>query len=538
MASFLNAIANAANLGKIKTINTTDLVKNAIDSDKISLKSTVGSLENLKKESNLRCLENGKKVAVNGAVALSLIPRGLNLFIGATVTALTFLANSSSSSAKENHAEEKQKANNLRENLGAGFPESILNEEVATPNGNKSIENLAEEYREKLGSKLSNEEMLAYINMGQRIVEALGEQGENYNGGPINVRDNDGNNHVVPPNLDTARAISWYVQAKAMKDNASENREPVMLNRGSMVMSDPGNKLYKFLRSAPNTYGRASTHYNERSLKKAHFNNTGVAGKAINSKNALFNCLRASGKQVRPAAAQLGIEDFSNKFPSGKGCLLFDKMQDADAPQNAPDQLFMKWESAGMPNFLHSPAQHADPESGPVARMAYRFGAFDRCMQHTFNFAKMNRSSNDWGIHRESVKKGNSKAIYDQFNSAMKQLQSDNKHNDWAKSMKTEAKIRGVEFMLDVLNSIQNEYEEGGVDFPESMQKLIHDIEDFKTSHGEDLGIRRKGEEIHLNPYNDRAPAIAAVNQNHNQDADSTLSGKTETHKPSIEELI
>jgi len=390
--------------------------------------------------------------------------------------------------------EAQGKANTLREQLGHPKDNGIMGKSINTSSGDQKISELMNDYRVQLNSKASQDEMNTYINMGERIISALNDTDQSYEGGTITVAGKDGP-YEVRPNLDTARAVSWFLQAKALEDNAGTNRAPVTLNRGSMVAEDPEGKLFKFLKSAPNTYGRASTHFNERSTEKAGFKNTGLAGGMINLANRFKNLASSSGKPLQ--AAQHGIEDFSSKFPSGKGCLLFNKLVDDDNQQQ--QQIFLKWESSGMPNFVNPTSTHADPESGLSGKIANRFGAFDRCLAHTLNFLKLGRSSGNWSIHREAVHKGAPGEHYHRFGSIMKSLETiEGKNDHWSKNLIAEAKIKGVDFMLEVLQGFQDVYLESDQNNVH-VDQLITDIGNFKTQQGNDLGIRRKGAEVHVN---------------------------------------
>ncbi|GLS26842.1 hypothetical protein [Marinibactrum halimedae] len=426
-------------------------------------------------------------------LGLALAPPALTLIAGAYVGSkalmLPVLGMAKLADAFRDLGSKQAQVKNLHSQLGAPMENGILSKNVDTPSGQKSIADIMEKYRTDLNSKVSANEMKTYINMGERIVSRL-NQLKDYNGGPL-VMSEVGVDETVSPNLDSARAISWFLQAKAVKDNADNSHEAILLNRGSMLMEDPDGKLFKFLKSAPNTYGRASTHFNERSEEKAYFRNTGLAGGVINLPNRIKNALSNSGKPLQ--AAQLGIEDFSSKFPSGKGCLLFNKLEDQD--NNNQQQLFMKWETAGMPNFINPTGTHADPESGFTGKIYNRFGAFDRCIQHTFNFLKLGRSGGRWGIHRENVHKGEPKDLYKRFGDVMKSIEtSQGKHKNWSMNLIAEAKIKGIDFILDVLEGLRD------IDINKGLpiDRLIKEIIGFKDRQGKDLGIRRKGAEVHV----------------------------------------
>ena len=368
-------------------------------------------------------------------------------------------------------------------NLDA-IDDSILEARIATNEGEKSVNEVLEQYLGAINSPVDAGEMQQFVKMGEQIVRAINEM-DNYDGGPIEI-----GGIQVKPSLETARAVSWFLQAKALVDNASADRPPMLLNRGSMVMADPGNKLANFLKSAPNTYGRASTHFNERSGVIAGFMNAGFAGGLINLKNII------TGSEAQ--GAQLGIEDFGNKFPSGKGCLLFSSLEGKSfsreplgegAAEQVQDQLFLKWESAGMPNVIHPKATHFDSEAGYSAKVWGRVMAFNRCIKHTLNFLSSSHQS-DWGIHREAVHKGGPQALFEGFKAKMQSLEATEGLQDgWATRMGSDAKKFGLDFMASVL-----------AQFPEDAEavELLNQIDAHISGQGNDVGIlARRGDEIH-----------------------------------------
>ncbi|MDK2124937.1 hypothetical protein [Parachitinimonas caeni] len=393
----------------------------------------------------------------------------------------------------------KQQANAMRSQLGQTLPnaQGVLEKRVQVKgtDGNSraaDVGSLMEEYRARLGANVNHADMVTYINMGQRIVEAIKAKPD-YNGGDITV---DG--ITVKPNLETTRAISWYMQAKAVADNAAPDREPAFVNRGSMLMEDPGGKLFKFLNSAPNTYGRASTHFNERSASPvAGPLNTGAAGMLAG----------LTGNQ----GAQRGIEDYDSRMPSGKGCLLFDKLD--SVPAGGEPRLFMKWESVGTPTVFGG-GTHADAESGWSGKVHGRLASVFRCIGHSVNFITSRFESGDhnWAVRREAVDKGTPKALLQHYTEVLHLAAKDfDQGEDWAKVHAHDAKKFGIALMADKLTQLKQQYEywltqpelfkEDRPAWSANLQqvnKVLGELTQLSHELGADLGLERRGAEVHV----------------------------------------
>ena len=381
-----------------------------------------------------------------------------------------------------------------RAELGQPLPDSIMNNNIefkmargsdSTQRGTVRDAMLA--LREHVGGdkRISQDQMLQYIHMGERIALAIEGQ-DNYDGGPIIV---DG--REIKPNLENTRALSWYMQAKGVSDNnAQGNTRPIaMMSKGAMVINDPKGNLFKFMKSSNNTYGRASTHFNERSTGDvANFSNTGFAGMAAG---------------MNKQGAQYGIEDFSTKMPSGGGCLLFDQLQSSD--DNSPPQLFMKWESAGMPT-VYGTGTHADDAQGWSAKVKNRYLSQYRCIGHTMNFAKSIAGGHSDGVlaaRREAVKKGLPKAVFNDFKALVADMESagvitSRTAKDFSKDAKTYG-LNEMDFMLNALGNVDMSGLKGAerASFRGRMNNLQNEIDSLVDDMGEDIGIERKGAEIH-----------------------------------------
>ena len=158
---------------------------------------------------------------------------------------------------------------NLRGELGHAGAGSILNQRIATLDhpGGVGIDTLMEAYHDKLTNvagathsftAASKDEMKTWVAMGEKIMAAIADwDGE----GPLEFTLPNGVSREIPANLDTIRAVSWYLQAQAMLDNATDKRPATELGGGTMILKDDGNKLYKFFASSDNVYGRFSSHF-------------------------------------------------------------------------------------------------------------------------------------------------------------------------------------------------------------------------------------------------------------------------------------
>ncbi|MFC4158892.1 hypothetical protein [Chitinimonas lacunae] len=457
-------------------------------------KREFGTLENIGRKFGAGCL-----AILSGAVGLcTLIGTAIVTPLALPVAALRDAFSSRWGDLKV----AREQAQALRDNLGAPPPQGgVLRQHITfkSPDGPReaSVSDLMNVYRARLGSPVSQAEMHTYINMGEKLVKALQSQPD-YTGGPIEV---DG--HMVSPNLDTTRAISWYLQAKALADNASPEVEPAFLNRGSMVMDDPGNKLYNFMNSAPNTYGRASTHFNERSSSpQAGLFNAGLAGMVAGV---------ASGQ-----GAQRGMEDFDNRMPSGKGCLVFDKINSIQ--QGGTPRLFMKWESVGMPTVLGR-GTHADAESGWTDKVLNRAAANFRCLGHANNFfhslIEHKPKAGEPGI---AIDKGPAVPLFNSYKQVLEQAKTDLGHNQaWVEQTLKDSKKHGLAHMERTLQGLQAQYADlqGVLYSHERMEWYSHrgdisstlrQLNDFKLEMGVDLGLDTPDWGVHREAVNKGQP--------------------------------
>jgi hypothetical protein len=427
----------------------------------------------------------GKKTVINifkGVINLQKSISSLGVKLSMGISGIKDITSGNLERARKN-------AQELRDTLGRPMKHNILSQTIPTKNfGNVKVLQVMEQYRRDMGEPVTREQMVRYINMGERIVQAI-TQGK-FKDGKLELMV-DGKKMTVKSNLDVTRAISWYLNAKGVMDNAAADLDPIVIKGGSMVLKDPENRLYKFLNSAPNTYNRVSSHFMERSSSPK-------------AKKGFFGFF---GGMFKKQPSQRGIEDFSNKMPSGKGCLLFDKMTGKDGAL----QIFLKWESVGTPT-VYGPSVHGDEEDGTAKQIWNKYTSFDRCLQHARNFLKVggHGKNESWGMHRESIHKpGAGKTmVYDPFLNLLDSLEKNkmppSRDEALMKQMRKEAKKFGLDKIEEHFQTIQSYYKD--IPFTKTSEKNVENqiknlktnISEFKSMMGTDHGISRKGSELHV----------------------------------------
>jgi hypothetical protein len=382
----------------------------------------------------------------------------------------------------------------LRADLSATDPAQpgILGTSVQVKGGGSlSVSDFMEDLRVgKLGGdkRISKSEMMTYVAMGERICDAVANSSD---GQPPLQTTVNGKSITIPSNIDTARAISWYMQAKALVDNADPSRDPASVgSSGSMLIRDPGNKLYNFLSAAPSAYGRTSTHL------KAHSENAGVKmsfGEAFEKTGII------SASPVRSGGAiQRGIEDYGSKMPGGGGTMLFDRIK----PDSSGDPiLFMKLESVGTPTSFSFFGRHVDPADGFARSVKGLASVAGRNLSHGVHLvesiaAKHFKSEENY--RGEKLDKGPSKAIYKEFSAALRNA-------DWLSDADKEAiahtvKTNGATGLLDAVGAIEHRAAMDGLDAAtvKPFQDARDDLVDLVKGMGADLGLDRRGNEVHV----------------------------------------
>lgn len=328
-------------------------------------------------------------------------------------------------------------------------------------------------YLDRIDSDLSINEMKALVNTGEHLVNAI--MGNQSQGGIVNLTLG-GNTCQIKSDLHTTRAISWYLTAKTAELEVSQNKD-LMVTKGSMLMKDPGNKLFDFLNAAPTSYGRVSTHFNE----------------------------RVDSTEERPT--HRGIEDFDNKFPGGKGCILFNKLKN--------NELFMKFESAGMPKVFRMSGREGATTAEKIGNAFRNLG---RCIQHCKNWvvSRFETNAEGRGVHREHAHKDRAgQMVFEPFKKAMSHLEGiDAGTKDVPKDMIAQAKKDGVAHMADALDNLLLRavglVDEDGKrasfkikaghekSFAEDHGAALDSLEAFLKEQGPDFGLQRKGMETHI----------------------------------------
>lgn len=229
------------------------------------------------------------------------------------------------------------------------------------------------------GTKLSREEIIAYVALGEHAVDALQNPGKLSRQLGETVVHTGNPPVVLSPNMEAARGISWYVVACAAQQDVNQeatgsaakvNGQEVtnLTVKGAYVFKDPGNRIYNFLQASPLAYSRVSSHFNERS---------------------------ASEGRMFWKPEQRGIEDYDGRLAGQNGAMLFDKLKGAPGKE----EMFLKFEHTGTPVR----AQRADDQGKGGASWGQ---AIRRWVAHAVSYVQT-RSAGALGVDRkEHVHKG------------------------------------------------------------------------------------------------------------------------------------
>lgn len=328
------------------------------------------------------------------------------------------------------------------------------------------------------GSSATPQQILAFAAAGERIAEALANASpEEARIGKLNV---DG--VEVSSSVFTTRALMWHMVTQGACLDQERGLPPgdqnsSIVDSGTVVMRDPGNKLFNFLEAAPTSYGRLSSHYRERAEPDAS---------------------RFLGKPV-----QKGIEDYQNLMPGHGGSVLFDRIRPSQDAIKAgmPDepQIFIKLEHVGTPPLMRVTEAH----EGLSHKISNAFSSISRFVQHTFSFVNTRNPDNNASegvVRQEHVYKGRLKeTVADPFAAALDRLKQDGVIDETQeKSFTKEIKKHGlprIEARLEQLLAdprVERSSAHGLLKQVESAIAQSH------AALGDDYGIERRGVEVHL----------------------------------------
>lgn len=291
---------------------------------------------------------------------------------------------------------------------------------------------------------------------------------------------------VVESNMYTARALCWYMMGAAasqerLRHIAGDFTTSEMTTSGSLIMKDPGNRIYHFLHTCTNAVTRTSTHYPERLGHNDSYN--------------FLGCIPTFGYQK----SQRGIEDYRSLLPFPGGALLFDKLKPG---ADGKPEIFVKFEAAGCPGFIDPQAKGGWLESiGVVA------AAVTRNIKHGAHYvgskSQESAAKSPEILRQEHVHKGVLEPIYKEFNRLLTHFQ---KAGQFMTSSPSEAKRSGISAMRVVVTDMASI--SGNPELTElkkSAQQLLSEINAETQRLGrfsDHFNIERRGAEVHisLNP--------------------------------------
>ncbi len=209
------------------------------------------------------------------------------------------------------------------------------------------------------GSALSRETIQNYVALGERVVRAIQQSCA---AGDQRLQAATQEEGVVTCSQETARAIAWYVVACAVRQDVNPQAMGVsrmvddegvtgLPTSEAYVFKDPNHAVYHFMQGCPLAFPRVSTHFNGLSVSPINF----------------FG-----------QPEQRGIADRGRRLPGENGAMLFDKLQDATGQA----LLFIKFESAGVPDMFTSAPRAHDMESGSASA----YGAMLRVFGHSLSY--------------------------------------------------------------------------------------------------------------------------------------------------------
>ncbi|MES2634749.1 MAG: hypothetical protein V4669_17400 [Pseudomonadota bacterium] len=306
------------------------------------------------------------------------------------------------------------------------------------------------------------------------------------------------NGYPVTSNTYTARALAWYMMATAASQDLDRTSEGLhagtsdMVSAGSILLKDPGGKIYGFMNSAPTACSRMSSHFAERTLP-------GEKHKVLG--------LIPTGKP-----RQRGIEDYASKMPGEGGSMLFDRLQD--------EVLFVKIESGGCPAYFQQ-----EPGQGvlaPMAGICRFFHALDRNVDHSvsFMYTRFAGPSERQVVRQEHLHKGVLKATVDkEFGSLVQDAIASGIIQDDAKAIGKSAHKFGLPYVFQAVRQIRAAallLDAQGIDGTrcrELIRQCDHVLDLTRREvdrAGPYRGIERKAFETHL-AFPDFGPGVEGV---------------------------
>ena len=327
-------------------------------------------------------------------------------------------------------------------------------------------------HAQSLGTVVSRDEIIDMVNIGENIARTLKDSDGSL---PLKLGD-----HEIKSSAYTARALGWYMMGKAGEQDLARplgDTTSDMVTSGSMVMKDPGNRLYNFLSSCPSAGTRMSTHFAERvgHDKKHH-----VAG--------LFGTDKP---------AQRGIEDYQSKMPSKGGTMLFDKLK---PDGNGQEELFVKFEGVGCPPYFKF-----EPEQSLGQKITGFFAAVDRNIGHSVSFLQSRAShtpSENQVVRMEHAYKGTFKAHYREFAALAKEAHEASVINDNAKAVGKSVHKFGLPFLKQWLEDTADAaVSNNQMQLANKCLSLLSSINAESRQLGlisDQYGIERRGAESHI----------------------------------------
>lgn len=329
---------------------------------------------------------------------------------------------------------------------------------------------------------VSSNEMIGYVTRGAELFQQI----------QLGTAPN-------PASFNDVLSVSWFTTTCAM-DGGQE------LAKGSARMVDEGGKIDKFLkgfkneepvksglpRSSSSPYERFSSHYNGISVNQDKF----------------------SGRNDR----QFGIESYENRavFPGGTNCILWNAIK---VPGSEKQEVFIKFEEKGFP--IPTDTNIGQILSNPKLSIGQKIGSvyrdIGRCFAHCNNFASSRGhtgtvSKTQWKEHTST-----NKPLETTFKGAMKSIL---KNESLSKEIRLAAKenlksLTGKEMffgqMEGALTSIAEEMAKSDnsaeltdpiKDIKAMAQSVKNGLDQFMTDNKhEDIGMIRKGNEVHVDPF-------------------------------------